>query len=69
MNLSLKIRIVQCDFDSSFTQSGKQKTLTNFYPRPPCVIRIEGIDSYSRKGEIILARTREYLKLSLQDSV
>ena len=46
-----------------------KKTLTNFYPRPRCVIRIEGIDSYSRKGEIILARTREYLKLSLQDSV
>ena len=45
-----------------------KKTLTNFYPRPRCV-RIEGIDSYSRKGEIILARTREYLKLSLQDSV
>ena len=46
-----------------------KKTLTNFYPRPRCVIRIEGIDGYSRKDEIKLARTREYLKVSLQDSV
>ena len=30
MNLSMKIRIVQCDFDSSFTQSGKQKNTNKF---------------------------------------
>ena len=65
MNLSMKIRIVQCDFDSSFTQSGKQKNTNKCLSKTSMC----HTNNYSRKGDIILARTREYLKLSLQDSV